>query len=543
MRLLVEKIIVLSGPIASGKSTLGRLLVERHNATLIKTHELIRTQKPNVGSAREEMQAAGEALDRGDKGLWVRDALVRRLSEMDADPDLIVIDAVRIPGQIEGLRQAYSRNVVHVHLTANTKELSRRYSSRDGQFEELPDYEDVKKSETEANIEQLAELSDVRILTDRSTPEEIYVRVAVNTSLLKTRFEPLVDVAIGGQYGSEGKGNIVSYIAKEYDYLIRVGGPNAGHKVYEEPEPYTHHQLPSGTRTSDAKLIIGPGAVLNVEELLSEINECRVDHRRLFIDPQAMTIEKSDIAYERKELEARIGSTARGVGAAQTRRINERYLIDNGSTVRLARDRERLKPYVRPTIDVLEEAYGRGQRLLLEGTQGTALSIYHGYYPHVTSRDTTVSGCLAEVGIPPSLVRRVMMVCRTYPIRVGNPTDGTSGPMSGEISKAEISRRSGISVSQLNKIEVTSTTNRPRRHGEFDWHQLRQASLLNHPTDIALTFVDYLDSKNVNARRYEQLADETIKFVEEVERVSGAPVSLISTRFHFRNIIDRRAWN
>jgi adenylosuccinate synthase len=105
-----------------------------------------------------------------------------------------------------------------------------------------------------------------------------------------------------------------------------------------------------------------------------------------------------------------------------------------------------------------------------------------------------------------------------------------------------VSARSGIDVKQLKQTERTSTTNRERRIGEFDWALLRQASALNAPTDIALTFGDYLDRRNEDARRYEQLRPETIRFIEEVERVAAAPVTLISTRFDFRGIIDRRYW-
>ena len=162
--------------------------------------------------------------------------------------------------------------------------------------------------------------------------------------------------------------------------------------------------------------------------------------------------------------------------------------------------------------------------------------------PYVTSRDTTVSGCLAETGIPPGKVRRVIMVCRTYPIRVESPVQGTSGPMSQEISLEAISERSGIALEGLEGTERTSTTDRERRIGEFDWVLLREASLLNRPTDIALTFSDYLTINNRDAKRFEQLHPDTINFIQEIERVSGARVSLISTGFNPRSIIDRRSW-
>jgi adenylosuccinate synthase len=148
------------------------------------------------------------------------------------------------------------------------------------------------------------------------------------------------------------------------------------------------------------------------------------------------------------------------------------------------------------------------------------------------------------MGISPSRVRRVIMVCRTYPIRVQSPAGKgkTSGPMSQPTNWTEISRRSGIELKEFRRVEKGSVSKKKRRVGEFDWDLLRRSAELNGATDIALTFVDYLDIKNRDARRFDQLQPETIRFIEEVERVSGAPVSLISTRFHLRSVIDRRAW-
>jgi adenylosuccinate synthase len=362
----------------------------------------------------------------------------------------------------------------------------------------------------------------------------VLVRAAVHLGFFGRAYRRLVDVVVGGEYGSEGKGHIAAYLSPEYDVLVRVGGPNAGHTVYGNP-PYTHHLLPSGTTKSEARLVIGPGAVLSVEKLLKEIADCGVTSDRLFIDPQAAIISAFDAKWEMGHLRGSISSTAQGGGRTAARRILYRGLSHQ---VKLARDVRALRPFLRQTGEVLDRAFERGERVMLEGTQGTGLSIYHGEYPYVTSRDTTVSGCLAEAGIAPSRVRRIVMVCRTYPIRVGGP----SGNMAAEISWAEVSRRSGISAYQLRKAERTSTTKRRRRVAEFDWTLLRKAASLNGPTDIALTFADYLAKANQRARRYEQLDPATIRFVEEVERVAAAPVSLISVRFAYRSIIDRRAW-
>ena len=355
-------------------------------------------------------------------------------------------------------------------------------------------------------------------------------------------------------YGSEGKGHIAAYLANDYDVLVRVGGPNAGHTVSSASGVYTYHQLPSGARDTAAKLLLGPGMTVYVPDLLKEIAECNVGPDRLYIDPQTMIIEDADFESE-KELKKNIASTGRGSGAAAARRILNRKL----GAIRLARDVPELKPYVGDTppyrgsiVTHLEMAYRQGHSILLEGTQGSGLSVFHGPYPYVTSRDTNVAGCLAEAGISPARVRRILMVVRPTPIRVGNP-DGskeTSGPLKHEIIFADVANYAGLDPDEITKLEITSTTKRPRRVGWFEWDQFRNACVLNAPTDIVLTFADYLHATNRAARRFEQLHIDTIKFIEELERVSQAPVSLINTRFpreerqkiDLRSVIDRRTW-
>ncbi len=532
------KIVLLSGPISSGKSTLAERLADRYKAIRYKTHELIQTLKPKISNERVALQRAGDALDRSTNGRWIQKALERRLDSLPAE-SIVVIDALRITRQIDGIREAFPTRVYHIHLTASDDELGKRYASKNSQLTEVSSYEHVRRNRTERNVEELADMADIVVKTDQCTAEEVLIRAVAQLGLYPRTITRIVDVLVGGQYGSEGKGNIISHIAPEYQYLMRVGGPNAGHKVFGDPIQTFHH-LPSGsTRCPDAKLLIGPGAVLRVPTLLDEIALFKASHDRLSIDPSAMIINETDVKREQRRLGS-IGSTAQGVGEATARRINDRGQIDKKGRplVLLAKDMRELKPFVREIGPILELAYLRNEKVLLEGTQGTSLSLYHGSYPHVTSRDTTVSGCLAEAGISPTRVRRVVMVCRTYPIRVG----GTSGPMSQEITMEEISRRSGVPVEEVTNTEITSTTHKPRRIAEFDWMQLRQSAVLNGPTDIALTFVDYLDAKNQKALRFEQLTARTLRFIEEVERVSGVPVTLISTRFHWRNIIDRRSW-
>lgn len=538
-----RRIILISGLIASGKSELAARLVAHSNAALLKTKDVILANFPKTPVERLPMQRAGDRLDRETSGAWIAKELANRVLTDDKfrDASLIVVDAVRIKEQIDHIRKAFSEKVrvVHVHVWAPVEELERRFNLRQRTGDPRT-YAEVARNRTEKNVARLEAYADIAINAHRCRAEDVLVQAVAAVGLGPRGVEACVDVLVGGQYGSEGKGHIASYLAKEYGYLVRVGGPNAGHKVFLE-SPHTYHHLPSGTKHNpEAKLILGPGAQLNVVRLLEEISECRVSAERLSIDPQAMVIEQSDIDEERGQggVEQAIASTGQGVGVAASRRILGR----NGKyNVRMAKDIPELQPFVRPTLSMLEEAYASGRRIMLEGTQGTSLSIFHGEYPHVTSRDTTASGCLAEAGIPPRRVRRIILVCRTYPIRVGN-TQGSSGDLAQPIAWEEIAKRSGLDPEILKKNEHGSTTHRPRKAGEFDWAQLRRNVTLNAPTDIALTFTDYLSAKNADARRYEQLQEDTIRFIEGVERVAHVPVSLINTRFHWRSVIDRRTW-
>src|SRR4029077_9739713 len=128
---------------------------------------------------------------------------------------------------------------------------------------------------TEARIEDLERIADIVVDTKRSLRDDVLVRAASYLGLYTRTYDRNVDVIVGGQYGSEGKGHIASYLAREYDVLVRVGGPNAGHKAFMSQTPYIHHQLPSGTlRNTSARLVLAPGAVLNVDLLLKEMSEC-----------------------------------------------------------------------------------------------------------------------------------------------------------------------------------------------------------------------------------------------------------------------------
>lgn len=533
------KAIVLSGRVGAGKTTLAQLLVAKAGAKLIKTKDLIKDAIPSTGTSRRARHNAGLRLDRMTNGGWLANTLSSRLIN-DKDMTLVVVDAVRSAEQIKFLRHS-GWLVTHVHLQASEHVLVKRYEQR-GSAAETADYDEVAGFSTERHSNALAKIADVVIDSDRCNRDDVYARVIARLENRPIIALPMVDVLVGGQYGSEGKGNIAHYLAPEYDVLVRVGGPNAGHKVYRiDDQPYTFRQLPSGALgNKDATLVIGAGAVISLDVLLREITELALTFDKVIIDPQAMIIDQADIVWEEQVLKTAIGSTAQGIGSATARKILERV---PDSKVRLAKDIPHLKHYIRDSVEFFATCLSGGKRVMLEGTQGTSLSLHHGFYPHVTSRATTAAACLSEAGLSPRHVRKVMMVCRTYPIRVGDSVTGmSSGFMSQPIEFSDIAERSGIPVAEFAQTEVGSVSHRPRRVAEFDWAQLRRSLILNGPTDIALTFADYIDIKNRTAFRYEQLSDQTLRFIEEIEKVSGIPVSMISTAFNERNIIDRRMW-
>ncbi|MER8655517.1 adenylosuccinate synthetase [Mesorhizobium sp. M0847] len=528
-------LLALSGPVGVGKSKFCEILKKRFAADCLSTRDLLIAS--GAKSEREDLQAAGERLDQETDGKWVSDALAAHLS--DDGPSVVIIDAIRIKKQIDHIRQAFGDRfrVWHVFLDASDEILEDRYANRKKKIAEFATYGELKASPTEARIRLLKGVVDRAVDTSRCEPASAVAQAVAGLGLYPLQPERLVDVVVGGQYGSEGKGHMCAYLARDYDLLIRVGGPNAGHKV-RHPE-YTYVQLPSGTQSNpNAGILIGAGATISLPVIFKEIKDLKLNPDRLSIDGRAVIIEPSDIEYEERSMDA-IGSTKKGVGVATARKILGRDKeIHLGAKVRLARDISDLQPFIVDGGEVLERAYAKGKRICLEGTQGTDLSLHHADYPYVTSRETTASGCLADAGIAPGRVRKIVMVTRTYPIRVG----GTSGEMARPIEAQIIADRSDLPVEKIQKTEVGTVSGKKRRIAEFDWEQVRRTAVINGATDIALSFSDYISELNQRARSYQQLTTETRDFIEGVERVANAPVSLISTRFEARGIIDRRNW-
>ena len=528
------RLIVLSGPIGVGKTTFSDALVDLFGAKRVSTRQWLLA---NTGceNDRASLQAAGASQDAETEGAWVVKVMEDAITN---GPDkLLLLDAARIAGQVRALRERYRDGVFHVHLNADPAELERRYATRKSELKEHSTYAEAQRHGTEAQVGTLATIADAVLETDHSGAETLAVTAMAMLGTPVKKPERLVDIIVGGQYGSEGKGNICAKIAKDYGALVRIGGPNAGHQVFYPP--YKYVQLPSGTGSNEEALVlIGAGSTLWLPRLLKEIGDHGLKRNRLAVDPQAMVIDDWDRRAEEGGL-ASIATTKQGVGAASARKIANRGNPPMlGPPVRLARDVPELAQYVRDVREELDRLYRAGRRVLLEGTQGTALSIHHGPYPHVTSRETSVSGCLADAGISHLRVARVIMVVRTFPIRVGGP----SGWMGRELEWQDISDRSGIPVEDLIEAERGTVSNRLRRIAEFDWGQLRQAAELNGATEIVLSFADYLGVANRDAVDFPSLNDSAQRFIRRVEVVAGVPVTMVSKAFAKGGVIERGTW-
>lgn len=315
-----------------------------------------------------------------------------------------------------------------------------------------------------------------------------------------------VTVIVGGQFGSEGKGKVAHFLAREMgaSVAIRVGGPNSGHTVFSEKIPIIFKQLPTAAILPDVQCVLPAGCYLSPAILFEEMRLANLAPSRLTIDPNAVVITNDNLTEERNsKLGAAIGSTQSGTGAAVSARINR---LGN---VKLARDDESLKPFVRPAMPFLRERLNKNERIIVEGTQGFGLSVLHARdYPFTTSRDTTAAGFVAEAGLSPLDVDDIVLVIRAFPIRVA----GNSGPLPKEFSWEELTAESG---SQSPIIEYTSVTKNMRRVARFDPEIVRQAILYNRPTRIVLNHLDYLDVKNTGFQNYTPEALSLLRYFEE----------------------------
>lgn len=375
-----------------------------------------------------------------------------------------------------------------------------------------------------------------------------------------------VSVVVGGQFGSEAKGAVAGYLASTRQNMsrsttcVRVGGPNAGHTVYgrcpvectdahikqrddkdfENSHPWRLRQIPVAAVTNpNAALVIAAGSEVDFEVLETEIRQLSSAGyeigTRLFVDKAATVLSATHINAEaRHNMNGRLGSTAKGIGAARADRVWREAMIVGDITDGFLTDY-----VVTDTVAMLERGLRMHAHVVIEGTQGYGLGLHTEFYPMCTSGDTRAIDFLAQAGISPwaKYVEEfeVWVVARTRPIRVA----GNSGPLKGETSWDAL----GL------EAEKTTVTQRVRRVGEFDPELVKKAVHANGGGDdkdsvvkLALMMADYeipglkgaTETSNISRSdlsRLLQLVYEVGVSTDSVVKLVGtSPTTLIDMR-------------
>lgn len=330
-------------------------------------------------------------------------------------------------------------------------------------------------------------------------------------------------VIIGAQWGDEGKGKIIDYLAGEADMVVRAqGGNNAGHTVIVDDKKYAFHLLPSGVLYKDKQNVIGNGVVFDPEGFLKEIEILEaqgIDTSNVMIDERVHVIFPYHKKIDALEEEARgndsIGTTKKGIGPCymdkiersgirlgemldkehfksrlfhqveRKNKIIEKIYDGTGFNAQEIFDTyceyvEKIKRYVKDTTIYVHEALTQGEKVLFEGAQGTLLDIDLGTYPYVTSSHPTSGGFCIGAGVGPKMIGEVIGVVKAYTTRVGR------GPFPTELDNeiGDLIRTKGH--------EFGTTTGRPRRCGWFDGVMVKYTSRVNGLTSISLMLMDVL---------------------------------------------------
>ncbi|AIF69470.1 adenylosuccinate synthetase [Palaeococcus pacificus DY20341] len=332
-------------------------------------------------------------------------------------------------------------------------------------------------------------------------------------------------IVVGGQWGDEGKGSIIAYLAQkdEPDVIARGGvGTNAGHSVYINGIKYAVRQLPTGFMQTKARLLVGAGVLVDPDVFFHELEHLKdfnvkervgIDYRCTIIEPQHKELDRSNA-----HLHGKIGTTGSGCGPANADRIMR--------IAKQAKDIKELEPYLTDVAQEVNDALDEGALVLIEGTQGFGLSLYYGSYPYVTSKDTSASAIASDVGVGPTRIDDVIVVFKSFPTRVG------AGPFPTEMSEEE--------ADKMGLVEYGTVTGRRRRVGWFDYEFARYSARVNGATMLAITMLDKYDSEAFGVTDYDKLPQRAKEFIEGIEERVGVPVGLIKTGPEMEHIIDLR---
>ena len=335
-----------------------------------------------------------------------------------------------------------------------------------------------------------------------------------------------VIVIVGGQWGDEGKGKIVDFLTEKADVTARYnGGNNAGHTVIVGNEKYKFHLIPSGIVHQGKLNIIGNGTVIDPAVLVEEIENLEkrgfnVSDKNLVISANAHII-LPEYVQEDKRTGGKVGTTGRGIGPAYTYKAARVGVRMCDYITKDAKEAKKLKPLVKNTWIIINDAVNNGKNILLEGAQGSLLDIDHGTYPYVTSSNSVAGGACTGLGIGPTKISNVIGVYKAYITRVGGgpfTTElGTEEKTNNEESLDKLKKELGEEgfkhlykkiilkaneddeysqgrLLRVQGVEYGTTTGRARRTGWFDAVAARYAIAINGLSSVAITKLDVLTS-------------------------------------------------
>jgi adenylosuccinate synthase len=355
----------------------------------------------------------------------------------------------------------------------------------------------------------------------------------------------MTSIIVGGHYGDEGKGKIVSYLALKDDpeIIARAGvGPNAGHTVVHDGRRYGLRMITCGFVNPNSKLLIGAGVLVDVPRFLEEVEMTGVEGR-ISVDRRCAVIEDKHKKADKGGNSKKIGTTGSGCGPANAARVNR--------VAKLARDVPELKEYLADVPQVTNDAIDGGGEVLIEASQGFGLSLYYGNYPYVTSKDTSASTAAADIGVGPTRVDDVYVIYKAYMSRVGEDpyvhylTDkGVKATPYWKrlLEKADEEGIDGTTNEKLAKLlgEVGTVTGRPRKIGAFDFELARYSAMVNGATKICVTCLDKLFPDCAGVTQKDDMPGEALAHVKRIEEGVGVKAALVSTGPSDRDVVDLR---
>lgn len=318
-------------------------------------------------------------------------------------------------------------------------------------------------------------------------------------------------VVLGGQYGGEGKGSIIAFLAQtgHYGALVKTGGPNSAHSFGAQGKLKRVRMVPSGASLCGSPIVFPAGSLIHVDTLLYEMSSLGL-RNEVLVNPQAGIVSNEHAGEQAADsFYDRVGSTLTGTGAASAMRARRR--------LRLASEEPRLASFIRDTTVFLSDLIEAGGRVLVEGAQGYGLSNYHGDYPYVSSRDCTVGSALAQVGLGPHYLDQTILVAKCFPTRNRHG----QGHLPRELALGDDARLSAALTESGGGS--FSGGDAPRRVALFDVGILRQALVANTPTGLALTGLDRLEALQ-SVERIKRHYGTPDDFVRATEEALGLPI-------------------